>query len=113
MALQLRIDGPDADGVAGTLIESGRWEAGTAPVPPGERDKDFGASLAVIATVIGAVGGIVSIVDTLLTWRDRGKSTPANTIVLYVGDRSLPLTGSSRQELVELLETDPELVGPA
>jgi hypothetical protein len=114
MALWVLIDGTDAQEVAEQLVNAEGLHGSAKPAERGERDKDWPTTIQWTVEIIKAVGGIAGIVDSVLRWRDRirERPTPPQQVLLYVGDYGRPLNGLTRDELTDLLRSDPTLDQP-
>jgi hypothetical protein len=114
------VDGPTAREVAAEIVAmpgiQGRIEI--RPTPAGT--KTIPETVEAVATILGAVGGVAGLVDTLLQIRLRRAEKNAtnekdpqradgNRVIVYVDQRALPLEQADRASLTELLEDAPPL----
>lgn len=113
MAVRILIDGIGAVELAEDLVGSAGITGHVEALPRGVGDKDL-VALTAVATIIGAVGGVTTIVDTVLRWRDRlAKSHDTlPRIIIVVGEQRRTLGSLRRDELADLLEADPDPAEP-
>ena len=72
--IRVAIEGPGADRALGELLAIAGIQGIAQPVEPGEIERDGGVLLS-IGAIVGIAGGIVSIVDKLIEWREKWQKT--------------------------------------
>ena len=109
MAIRVLVDGVGAKEAVEELVSCAGIVGRAEAVPQGSDDKDL-VVLTAAATIIGAAGGVTTIIDTMLRWRDRlAKSRETlPRIVIVVGEQRRTLSNLRRDELTDLLEGDPD-----
>ena len=107
-SLAIAIEGPSADRALDELLAipgiRGRVEPPTDHGPV--RD---GGVLAVIGTVVGIVGGVAAIADSIIAWREKWKAKGETqrfsvTIEDAKGNR-ISLTDATREQITAALQT--------
>jgi hypothetical protein len=107
---QIVVEGSAAEAAMTALDEAPdlqlRWERADEAA----RDP---ATIAIIASVIGAVGGAVAIAEQLREWRDlwvkrdAGGGRVIERIILVDGDRRLLLDNASKEQIIEFIKKLP------
>ncbi len=119
MATRLLIEGREADLAAADLALIPGLTV-TVEVLSGQGpEKDLPTTLTAVATVVGMAGGVASISDHILMWRDRwrkshgrpgeqpAKETRVEKIVLIRGDRRELLDNVTAEIVSKALELNP------
>lgn len=101
--VKVSLEGEEVDIAAEKLFETtglqGNWEVAKGSVPTKE------GTLAVIATVIGIVGGTVAVAEQIRKWyQEYKKSKKTFTVVLVADDVRLVLEDATREDICALLE---------
>jgi hypothetical protein len=106
--ITIAIEGPGADRALGELLTIAGIQGNAQPVEPEEIERDGGV-LVVIGTIVGIAGGIVSIVDKLIEWREKwtkADQTKRFSVVIEDANRNrLALDSATPEQITAALQT--------
>jgi hypothetical protein len=116
MTIALQIEGPGANQAAGSLARIPGLSISVETADELGKEKDLLTTATAIATIIGAAGGVATIADQILSWRDRwakarrpsradqGDDGPqVEKIVLVIEERRVLLDDVSAETLARAL----------
>ena len=106
--ITIAIEGPSADRALGELLTIAGIQGTVQSVEPAEIKRDGGV-LAAIGAIVGIAGGIVSIVDKLIEWREKWqKSDAAKRFSIVIEDADgnrLALDSATPEQIAAVLQT--------
>lgn len=106
--ITVAIEGPGADRALGELLTIAGIQGNAQPVEPDEIERDGGVLVA-IGAIVGVAGGIVSIVDKIIEWREKwkkaGEARHLSVVIEDANGNRLALDGATPEQIAAVLQT--------